>query len=304
MIIIDTLFPIIAMMALGYFLKRFGMTSAEFLKTLDKLVYYIFFPGMLFWKTAVSSGTDSSYLGFIAAGLLAIFAVSGLSLFYVRKTNMPDVGVGSFFQACFRFNTYIGMAIVLSVLGDEGIKLFSIFIGCVIPVLNVMAVSVLIWYSGQTLSRAQRVKYLVRALISNPLIIGCAAGMLVSETGYQMPAFINNFFALMSSMSLPLALISMGGILTFSGVSQHWQNGLAASVLKLVVLPVIGFVMLKLFGVSEIAFKTGMIYFCLPTSSSIHILSGQLDSDVELATTAVMISTLLSFLSLSVALLL
>ena len=60
MIIINTLFPLLAMMALGYMLKRRGMTSDEFLKTLDKLVYYIFFPVMLFWKTAKPTGSDTS----------------------------------------------------------------------------------------------------------------------------------------------------------------------------------------------------------------------------------------------------
>jgi len=304
MIIINTLFPLLAMMALGYALKRQGMTSDEFLNTLDKLVYYIFFPVMLFWKTAKSTGTNASGAGLLMAVLVTVFLVSLFSYFFIRKTKIEDKAVGSFFQASFRFNTYIGMATVLSVLGEEGVRLFSILIGCLIPVINVLSVSVLIWYSGRTPSVGQRLWLLLRALISNPLIIGCAAGLLLSDSGYRLPAFIDNFLALVASMTLPLALISMGGTLTFAGISRHWPNALAAAGIKLFIMPVTGYIMLILFSVSDTAFKTGMIYFSLPTSTAIAVLSAQLNSDVELASTAVMMSTLISFISLSAALLL
>lgn len=304
MIIINTLFPLLAMMALGYMLKRQGMTSDEFLTSLDKLVYYIFFPVMLFWKTAKSTGTDASATGLLLPLLATGFLASLFSYVYIRKTRMPDKAAGSFFQASFRFNTYIGMAIVLTVLGEEGTRLFSILIGCLIPVINVLSVAVLIWHSGRTPSVGQRLWILLRALISNPLIIGCAAGLLLSGSGYHLPAFINNFLALVASMTLPLALISMGGTLSFAGISRHWSNALAAAAIKLFIIPVTGYIMLTLFSVSDTAFKTGMIYFSLPTSTAISVLSAQLNSDVELASTAVMMSTLLSFISLSVALIL
>ncbi|HRF90244.1 MAG TPA: AEC family transporter [Desulfobacter postgatei] len=304
MIILNTLFPLLAMMALGYGLKRRGMTSDEFLHTLDKLVYYIFFPVMLFWKTAKSTGTDASEAGLILAGLAAVFLVSLFSYVYIRTTKMPDKAAGSFFQASFRFNTYIGMATVLTVLGEEGVRLFSILVGCLIPVINVLSVAVLIWHSGRTPSPGQRLGILLRALVSNPLIIGCAASLLLSGTGYRLPGFINNFLALVASMTLPLALISMGGTLGFAGISRHWPNALAAAGIKLFILPVTGYIMLTLFSVSGTAFKTGMIYFSLPTSTAIYVLSAQLNSDVELASTAVMMSTVLSFISLSVALIL
>jgi malonate transporter and related proteins len=78
---------------------------------------------------------------------------------------------------------------------------------------------------------------------------------------------------------------------------------LAASLFKLLVLPAIGFGCLKALGVDGPSFQIGMIFFALPTSSAIYILSSQLNSDPELATAAIALSTLLSFFSLSAALL-
>jgi hypothetical protein len=52
-----------------------------------------------------------------------------------------------------------------------------------------------------------------------------------------------------------------------------------------------------------VAFKTGMIFLCLPASTAIYVLSSQLNSDTDLASAAIVVSTVLSFVSLSIALL-
>ena len=304
MIILNTLFPLFVLLALGKMLKHRGITSDHFLKTADKLVYYIFFPVMLFWKVGGSAPGGNSSAGLCLAAFIAVFIVFIASLVYIRKGGVNGFGAGSFSQASYRFNTYIGMAIVVAVLGEEGIRHFGILIGFLIPSINVMAVSVLIWYSNQDLPLGKKALFFIRALVSNPLILGCAGGLLVSRSELVFPVFLNNTFSLISSVTLPLALISIGGTLSFSGVARHGRHAFAASVFKLVLLPLTGFVLLKMFGVSGVAFRTGMIFFCLPTSTALYVLSAQLNSDLELASTAIMVSTLLSFASLSVALIL
>lgn len=304
MIILNTLFPLFALLVLGKVLKFRGITSDTFLKTADKLVYYIFFPVMLFWKVGGSAQGGSSSAGLCLAAFLAVFIVFITSLIYIQKGGVNGFGAGSFSQASYRFNTYIGMAIVVAVLGEEGIRHFGILIGFLIPSINVMAVSVLIWYSNRDLPMGKKIGFFIKALVSNPLIIGCAGGILVSRFGLVYPVFLNNTFAMISSVTLPLALISIGGTLSFSGIGRHGRTALVASVFKLGVLPLTGFILLKVFGVTGISFKTGMIFFCLPTSTALYVLSAQLNSDLELASTAIMVSTLFSFISLSVALIL
>ncbi|MBU0971083.1 MAG: AEC family transporter [Proteobacteria bacterium] len=304
MMILDTLFPLFALLLLGSVLKKFQITNEGFLKTADRLVYYIFFPVMLFWKIGNSPSHGGLGLGLCLAGIFAVVLVFGLSLFFIRQTHLPGFQAGSFSQACYRFNTYIGMAIVMNSLGELGVRYFGILVGFVIPLINVLAVSVLIWYSDQNLPVKEKIRFLARALISNPLILGCVAGLLVSRSGIVFPRVMNNTFSLMTSVTLPLALISIGGTLSFRGLACHTRVSVTAVFFKLLVLPVVGFFMLKGFQVTGIAFQTGMIFFCLPTSTAIYVLSAQLNSDTELASAAIMLSTLFSFVSLSVALLL
>ena len=79
---------------------------------------------------------------------------------------------------------------------------------------------------------------------------------------------------------------------------------IVGSFIKLLVLPLIGFFILKEFQVVGMSFKVAMIFFTLPTSASIYVLSSQLNSDTELASSAIVLSTMFSFLSLSVGLML
>ena len=143
---------------------------------------------------------------------------------------------------------------------------------------------------------------LVKALISNPLILGCIAGIIYANLIGRFPVFIDNTFALAGSLTLPLALLSIGGGLTFSGFKEHHRQAILASFIKLLILPVTGYFFLKLFNVSGLAFFVGMIYFSFPTSSVIYVLSSQLNSDTELAYTSIVVSTLLSIVSMTVAL--
>ncbi|MBU0462121.1 MAG: AEC family transporter [Proteobacteria bacterium] len=303
MIVLNAIFPIFALLLLGNLLKHFNITNDTFLKTSDKLVYFIFFPVMLFWKIGSSTPDKGISANLCLAAILAVVIVYLLSLAVIQLFNISNFQAGTFSQACFRFNTYIGMAIVMNTLGESGIRYFGILIGFAIPIINVLAVSTLIWYSGQKGSPMQHLKYLLKALISNPLILGCAAGLFFSRFQLSFPVFIDNTFTLMTAVTMPLALISIGGALTLKGLKHNTKISFIASLVKLLILPLIGFLLLKSFSITGIPFKAGMIFFALPTATSIYILSAQLNSDTQLASAAIMLSTLLSIISLSAALL-
>jgi predicted permease len=303
-IILNALFPIFSLLFLGGLLRRLELTDHHFLKTADRLVYYIFFPLMLFWKIGSAQlGTGSQWL-FVGTTLLAVVIMFLISMLFIRILPVAPFQAGSFSQSCYRFNTYIGVAVILNSLGAEGIAYYGVLIALVIPLINVCAVSLLIWYSGVEASGREKARIVTRALVANPLIVGCILGIVYARLVGEFPQFINNSLQLMSMVTLPLALISIGGGLSFTGVYRHLPLSLLAAVCKLGLLPLIGYLLYRLFQVEGVPFQTGMIFFCLPTSTAIYVLSSQLNSDTELASAAIVISTLLSFGALSVALLL
>ena len=302
--VFSSLFPVFALLLLGHLLKRFKLTNDAFLKTSDRLIYFIFFPILLFWKIGGADTSSGISWDLCIAGVMAIALIYLVSAAALKMFSISAFKAGTFSQSCYRFNTYIGMAIVYNALGDEGVKHFGILIGFVIPFINVLAVSTLIWYSGERIVPKERMRVTLREIVTNPLIIGCLTGLLYARFINTFPAFLDNAFRLSAAVALPLALLSIGGALTMKSLKGNLKLSMVAAVIKLLLLPVAGYLLLQFFQVDGIPFKVGMIYFTLPASASIYVLSAQLNSDTELASAAIVLSTIVSFLSLTVGLLL
>ena len=299
--VLNSLFPVFTLIAMGMALRHWQFTTTDFLRTADRLVYFIFFPALLFWKIGGSSPSPNANGHFYLAAVLAVVLIYLISLAYI-VWRVPAFQAGTFSQSCYRFNTYIGMAIIINALGEEGVRQFGILISILIPIINVLAVSTLTWFAeGHTAGRA-RIRQAVRAMLSNPLIIACLVGLLYSRGVGYFPPFVNNALGLMASITLPMALLSIGGALTLNGLREHWPRSLAGAAFKIVLLPLTGWWLFTWSGVQGLDLQIGMIFFALPTSPAIYVLSSQLKSDTRLASASIVLSTMLSFISLTIVL--
>ena len=304
MILLNSLFPIFALILMGHFLKRIKITTDTYLKTSDKMIYNIFFPIMLFWKIGGSAQGTGLDLTFLLATLSALCFVIIASTVFINVGPVSGYQAGSFSQSCYRFNTYIGVAVILNSFGEAGIAYFGVLIALAIPLVNVCAVSMLIWFSGEKAGTRRRAMIVLKALGANPLIIGSFSGIVYAQIFDAFPVFIDNSLQMMSMVTLPLALLSIGGSLSFSGIRDNLNLSLAAASFKLAILPASGYLIYRIIGLEGIGFKVGLIFLSLPASTAIYVLSSQLNSDTDLASSAILVSTLLSFVSLSIVLLL
>jgi predicted permease len=299
--VLNSLLPVFALIAMGMAFKRWRLTTTDFLKTADRLVYFIFFPALLFWKIGGAPAvSDVNWLFYLTAAL-AVLVIYLASLAYIGW-RIPDFQAGTFSQSCYRFNTYIGMAIIINALGQEGVRQFGLLIGFLIPLINVLAVSTLTWYAGGRTAGMARIRQALRAMLANPLIIACLTGLVYSRMVGGFPVFIDNTLGLMAAITLPLALLSIGGALTLAGILDYWGPSLIGTLFKLVLLPLTGWALFRWMDITGLELTVGMIFFALPTSPSIYVLSSQLKSDTRLASAAIVASTALSFLSLTIVL--
>lgn len=300
--VLNNVLPVFLLLALGKILMRSGLAGDAFFKTSDKLVYFFFFPALLFWKIG-SAGPELTMPGSL---ILAVFSTVFLTwlatLAYIRLAKISAFQAGSFSQVSYRFNTYIGMAVVLSAFGEEGVTQFGIIISLVIPFINVLVVSTLVWFSQAEYSLGDKIKMLFKGLAVNPLILACLAGIAYARLAPPLPSFVNNTLKLLSSITLPMALLSIGASLSLEKLKGRTQLSLVSSLFKLVFMPVLGYGMLKLWGVEAASLPVAMLFFALPTSTSAYILSTQMNSDADLAGASIVLCTLLSFISLSLGL--
>ncbi len=298
--VLQHLFPVFSLILLGLLLKHYGLTNQQFLATSDRLIYYIFFPALLFWKIGgtrieMTPQLFRFYLA-VAAAVLIVYLVS---ILYIFMLKVPGYQAGAFSQSCYRFNTYIGVAVILNLFGTQGVARFGVLIGVMIPMINLLAVTTLIWFSEQPSDWRRRMAITGKALISNPLILACLCGLLYARFARPLPPFIENTLSLGATVSLPLALLSIGGSLTLGTLKTHLSLATVGVALKLLMLPVVGFLLMRFLDVDQSYISIGVIFFALPTSTSIYVLSAQLSSDTDYASAAIVLSTALSFISLS-----
>lgn len=299
--ILNSVIPVFVLIALGAVLKRAQWADDGFYRTSDRLVYYIFFPAMLFWKIGNPQAAAAISWKAALAAVAAVVTVYLLSLLYALVMRMDPRKVGSFSQACYRFNTYVGMAVVLGVFGESGVRSFAVIISVSIPIINFLAVGTLLWFGRHRGGANLTLGFFSKSIVSNPLILACLAGLVYSKLGVPFPGFVDSSFRLMAWLSLPLALLSIGGSLTLQKLRDYFLPAAASACFKLIALPCTGWLFLRLLAVDPRNAAIAMIFFALPTSAAIYILSSQLHSDVDLASASVVLSTLLSLISLSVA---
>jgi predicted permease len=89
MMILNNLFPVFALIGLGALLKHIHLTGEQFLKASDRLVYFIFFPAMLFWKIGSAPSVDNSATDLIAAAICAVAIVYLISAVCLKLFKVP-----------------------------------------------------------------------------------------------------------------------------------------------------------------------------------------------------------------------
>jgi len=162
------LLPDFLLIALGAVLRRFPMFDAPFWRGLERFVYFVLFPALLFRALATSSLAPGDASRLVVVGVL--FTVAGMALSALARPllRLPQPTFAACFQCAFRFNTYIALAAASRLAGAEGVAAVSLLVGVLVPLVNVAAVAML--------ARGRGVGGVWLAIVRNPLVLACAAG--------------------------------------------------------------------------------------------------------------------------------
>jgi len=304
--IINTLLPVFLIIALGALLRKTKFVSAEFVAGLNRLVFWIGLPCLLFYKVA-TAGYDYRLAGRTALvmiiGMLSCTIVAYTVAFIIR---IPPRAVGTFVQGTFRGNLYyVGLALIIYSFAGAGSKMSAemenvaiLVIALLVPVYNIGSVIVLL-ASQHKLDRYVPLK-ITRQVITNPLFLACAAGVIYSQIFPPLPLVIIRTLSAVGQVSLPLALIGIGAVLAQSKIAGCGKPALAASIIKIAVAPIVGFWAANLMGLGAGETRIVLLFLACPTAVTSYVMAEQLGGDDKLAAAIVVVSTILSIFSLSV----
>lgn len=299
--IINIVLPVFAVIALGALLKRIGLIDATFLQQTNRLVYYVGLPLLLFYEIGRADFLANFNGQLVLGSILAVTATFLISYAYTAVRRYPPAARGVFSQGAFRGNiAYVGLAIVFNALGQSGLTRASILMGFLVPFLNLYAILALLWPHHS--SREEGWPLLLRRIAFNPLILASFAGIAWSFLAIPTPLLLERSLKIATGMTLPLALLAIGGGFSLERLRGDLFTATLAAGAKLIWMPLLAAGSLMGLGVGGTDLEIGVLIAGTPAATANYIMAQQLKGDAELAGTIVMLSTLLSAFTYTVAL--
>lgn len=289
--IFDSLIPIFSLILIGFFFKKINFPSNDFWSQADKLTYYILMPSLLIFELSNAKLNLNDNFEFISSALLAItFTMFFLVLINIF-TPIKAYSFTSVMQGGIRFNTYLFLAITSSIYGKDGLVLSAILLAFTIPFLNVLCITIFAIYMK---NEKLNFFYLIKSIITNPLIIACFIGGSINFLDIKLPIALNNTLAILSKGALVLGLLSIGFALIIKDINSFKYELFLSSLAKFIILPIFIFIFGSYFGLETQMISILVLFAILPTAPSAFILARQLGGNISLMSSIITIQTLLS----------
>ncbi len=296
-VIFSALGPVFALILLGLGLQRCGFPGAGFWPTAERFTYFLLFPALLVQRLALSRLGDYAVLP-VAAVIVALLLTMTALVYALRPWLRVDgPAFSSVYQGAIRFNTYVGLAVVLAVFHSEGGTVAALVMAIMIPLINVLCVLVLNTHAGGSAT----IKGVLRGLMTNPLILGCLAGIGLNVTGIGLPWGSAAVLEILARAALPLGLLAVGAGLQWAGMARPGLL-LAASGLKLVILPILAALFCLLIQPGALETAVLITFAALPGASTAYILARQLGGDTALIAALITVETALALITLPMVL--
>lgn len=290
------LIPDFSLILIGYLVCRYTALNRTVWEQVESLVFYFLFPVLLFHsivRSPLDLGAASSLIG-AALCLVGISILLAYAVVWLPKVDPRTHASAA--QVAYRFNSFIALALAEKLGGAQGLLLIAIIIGVCVPLCNIGAIYPMAKQSGAGF---------LKSMLTNPLVIGTAGGLLANVLGFSFPTWVEPTVTRIGQASLALGLMACGA-------GMMWGRTFATPALRVVgvnmllirhlAMPLLAWVMVQLFKLSPEHATALYIYSALPTASSCYVLASKMGYDAVPVAGLVTISTILGAFSLPFAL--
>lgn len=309
--ILNSLVPIFAVIGLGMALRHFGFLTQESTKSFNEFAYFVALPVFLFYKIGNAPLIGHTSTLFFLTLLLSTLGAGIIAWLICKPFGIPFATRGAFIQSSFRGNlAFLGLPLIFFATYDlpeeQRADLNSAVLLGIAPIIilyNIFSVSVLATYNSETESSFSWI-LVWKKIVFNPLLLASFGGVVFNATGFEMPTSIFRTCDILGGSAFPIALLGIGSQLATTSVATRWGEPIAASCVKCVLCPLIGWAVGSALGLAGSDLKAILILCAVPTAISSYVLADQMKSDSDFAASSVVICTGVSLLTLSGLLLL
>jgi malonate transporter and related proteins len=282
------LLPDFVLIMTGFALCRYTAFDRPVWDVVERLVYWMLFPALLFASIVRSPIQPSDAAPLALGGVLVCLA--GMALATALRW-WPGVDArlhASGAQVAFRFNSYIALALADRLAGAQGVAWIAVLIALCVPLCNAGAVWSLARHGGQSA---------LAEMARNPLIIATVAGLLVKLSGLPLPHWGLESVQRIGQAALPMGLLAVGAGLKLTGLTAAPWLATSLLLIRHVLLPVVGLLLGRWLHLSAPQQAILVAFAALPTASSAYVLAVRMGGNGAFVAGLITVSTLLGMAS-------
>ncbi|UTW11500.1 AEC family transporter [Marinobacterium rhizophilum] len=292
--------PIFVIVLLGFLLRRGRLIDEAFINTSSRLVFMVALPTLVFMsiaRTDFQAMFNPALLGFVFVATLASF----LAIWWLAARWIKAPGdLGAFVQGAFRSNFgIIGMALSYNLFGNSGLSQAAMILALIIPMYNVLSVVVLTVTMNRGSTEGVSLRQILRAIALNPLIIAVVLALPFSYYGLHLPAALDTTGKYFANLTLPLALLAIGGALDLKSLRNSSITAFWATSTKLLILPLLVVPLAALLGFEGVELALLFVLFSCPTAAAAFVMARAMGANAQLSANIILTTTLGSIVTLS-----
>ena len=292
LVALNAVAPFLVLLSVGFLAVRTGLTDRAFMTRLNALNFRLFFPFLMFNNVYSARPEDLPSPALMIFGPVSVLLLIAVLLAVVPRIVKENPRRGTIIQAVFRSNFIIyGIPLTASVFGTERSSVCGMMVMIMVTLFNTAAVIVLeIFREGGRV----RPKPLLLGLVRNPLLQGCAVGLLFYLLRVRLPDFIASPVSSLASLATTLAMIALGASLVFEDLKKNRKTITAVLVLRLVLLPLVMLPLAWLLGLRGVELFLVLMIFGTPVATASYPMAQNMGGDGQLAGQLVFVSTVAS----------
>ena len=292
MVALNAVAPFLILLSVGFLAVRTGLTDRAFMARLNALNFRLFFPFLMFSNVYSARPEDLPSVTLMIFGPVSVLLLIAVLLVVVPRIVKENPRRGTIIQAVFRSNFIIyGIPLTASVFGTARSSVCGMMVMIMVTLFNTAAVIVLeIFRDGGRV----RLKPLLLGLVRNPLLQGCAAGLLCYLLQIRLPDFIASPVSSLSSLATTLAMIALGASLVFDALKKNRRTVTAVLLVRLVLLPLIALPAAWVLGLRGVELFLVLMIFGTPVATASYPMAQNMGGDGQLAGQLVFVSTVAS----------
>ena len=308
--ILEAVVPLFSLIILGFVAGKRRWIDAAGVKTLVSFIFNIAMPALLFRLVIVTDVTgliDADFLlAYVSAQLIAAFVggLLGKMLFQLRPEGLVIQGFGSSFPN----SVLLGIPLMLALYGERGAVPVTMIFAFNLGLYSMVTMSLeVLRHQADRIAPLSLLKTTARGILANPVILSAVAGMAWGSLGLGLAPVVDRTLSFIAQAGPPTALFALGASLSVREMARGLHGPLGKASLmtlsKLFLHPTLAWVMaVPVFGIDPFLATAAIIIAALPVGANVYIFAQNYDVAVPEASSAVLISTGLSMLTIPILL--